>query len=191
MMTKLIISIRAFLLLTLLTGLIYPLLVTGIAGIVFPDKANGSLIMKNDSLIGSELIGQRFSSDRYFNSRPSTTGYSPLPSSGSNLGPSSRKLVDSVDARRDSFVLRNRLDSSIVVPAEMLFASGSGLDPHISPMAAILQVERIASNRHFNLEQQERLLELIRVHSEPPQWKFLGEPRVNVLKLNIALDELE
>lgn len=185
------ISIKIFLIFTILTGVMYPLLVTGIAQVVFPHQANGSLIIKDNKIIGSELIGQQSDSTIYFTSRPSAIGNNPLPSGGSNLGLTSKKLKDQFTERRNKFITFNQLDKNVEVPSEMLFASASGLDPHISPEAAQLQINRIVTARHFNNTQKERLKTLVEKMSEAPQLDCLGESRVNVLLLNIALDKLK
>jgi len=190
-MKSFIISIKIFLFLTVLTGILYPLLVTGIAQVVFPAKANGSLIIKNKQVIGSELIGQQFDSTIYFSSRPSAVSYNPLPSSGSNYGLTNQKLKELVAARKYQFVTFNNLDSLAVVPSEMLFASASGLDPHISPKAALLQVDRISRQRNFNMDQKQKLIQCVTNFTEPPQLLCFGEERVNVLMLNLELDKLD
>lgn len=184
-------ALKIFLLLTILTGVIYPLLVTGIAKAVFPDKADGSLLMKDKKITGSKLIGQNFDSVIYFTGRPSAVSYNPLPSGGSNLGPSNSKLSELVDERRLHFIRFNQLDSLTEVPAEMLFASASGLDPHISLQSAILQVERVANARGMNSTQKQQLMILVNNICEKPQYGFLGEERVNVLLLNSELDKLK
>ena len=184
-------SLRALLFFTILTGFMYPLFVTGIAQLAFKPKANGSLIIKDDRIIGSELIGQQFDSSIYFSSRPSAIAYNPLPSGGSNLGPTSIKLKNNVHERTILFNTINGFDSLKVVPSEMIFASASGLDPHISKAAAVLQVDRIARSRNFNSGQRIKLLNTIEEHTEAPQFGFLGMERVNVLALNLALDNPE
>jgi potassium-transporting ATPase KdpC subunit len=179
------ISIRMLAVLSVLTGLIYPLLMTGMAQTLLPHQANGSMIIENGGTVGSALIGQVFTSDKYFWGRPSAVGYNPLPSSGTNLGPTSAALRDSIDARAA------RLGSPVVtVPSDLLASSGSGLDPHISPGAAFYQIDRILIARGQDITARTRLETLIRRHTEPPQFGFLGEPRVNVLQLNLALDSL-
>ena len=189
-MKTLIISLKIFLVLTIVTGIIYPLFVTGIAQIVFPAKANGSLILINNKIIGSKLIGQQFDSVIYFSSRPSAILYNPLPSGGSNFGLTNTKLINLVNERKEQFITFNQLDSLTSVPSEMLFASASGLDPHISPKAALLQVERIVKARKFNIVQKRMLLLCIKDLTESPQFFCLGEKRVNVLLLNLSLDKL-
>jgi len=185
------IALKIFLVFTILTGILYPLLVTGIAQVVFPHQANGSLILKDNKIIGSELIGQQSDSTIYFSSRPSAIGNNPLPSGGSNLGLTSKKLKDQVTERKNKFIAFNQLDKNVEVPSEMLFASASGLDPHISPEAAELQISRIAKARSFSNVQKQKLKSLVEKMSEAPQLTCLGENRVNVLLLNIALDKLQ
>lgn len=190
-MRTLIISLKLFLMLTIVTGLAYPLLMTGIAQILFPEKANGSIILKNDQAIGSKLIGQQFGTNKYFVSRPSATNYNTLPSGGSNYGLTNTDLKLQADDRKNEFINFNHLDSLTEIPSEMMFASGSGLDPHISVKAAQLQIDRIAKTRQFNNKQKQELAGLIKKHTEPPQLKLLGEERVNVLLLNIDLDKIK
>jgi potassium-transporting ATPase KdpC subunit len=189
-MKTLLISLKIFLFFTILTGIIYPLLITGIAQLVFPFKANGSLIVKDHKTVGSELIGQQFDTATYFSSRPSAVSYNPLPSGGSNYGLTNQKLKDMVILRRKQFLTFNQLDMLTVIPSEMLFASASGLDPHISPQAAFLQVERIAKVRNLKDIEKQRLMQSIKALTEPPQFLCLGEQRVNVLVLNLELDKI-
>jgi K+-transporting ATPase ATPase C chain len=190
-MRTIIISIKLFLILTLLTGAVYPLLVTGIAQAAFHKKANGSLIFIDKKVIGSELIGQQFDNKKYFTSRPSAISYNPLPSGGSNYGLTNNKLKNLVTKRKKQFIVFNQLDSLSVIPSEMLFASASGLDPHISQEAALLQVERIAKARNFNTIQKQDLVQCVRSLTEMPQFLVLGEERVNVLILNLELDKID
>ena len=178
-------SVRILVVMTVITGIVYPLLVTGIAQVAFRDKANGSLIEKDGKIVGSRLIGQPFSDPKYFWSRPSAT--SPMPynaasSSGSNLGPTNPALLDAVKERI------SKLGEERPVPADLVTASGSGLDPHISPAAAEYQIARIAKARNIP---EARLRELVRAHTRGRQLGVLGEPRVNVLELNLALDALK
>jgi len=189
-MKPLLISLKIFLFFTILTGIVYPLAVTGISQVAFPSKANGSLIVRNENIIGSELIGQQFDSNIYFTSRPSAVSYNPLPSGGSNLGPTSLKLKSLVEERKSQFITFNQLDSGTIIPSEMLFASASGLDPHISPEAALLQVNRIAKARGFNELQKKQLIRLIHGSTEYPQFFCLGEKRINALLLNLKTDQI-
>jgi K+-transporting ATPase ATPase C chain len=184
------IALKFLLVMTILTGIIYPLLMTGVAQFVFATKANGSLIMKDGKIIGSELIGQKFDSSIYFWSRPSAIAYNPIPSGASNYGPTSDTLKKLVDARRVLFANMNSLKDPLSTPKEMAFASGSGLDPHISPEAAIIQVERISLARHFDNSQKEKLLKKLNELIARPQFFFLGEQRINVLVLNLELDKI-
>ena len=182
-------AVVSFLLLTLLTGIAYPLLVTGISQLAMPDRANGSMIMKDGKPAGSELIGQSFSDPRYFWSRPSATG--PMPnnasaSSGSNLGPTNPALMDAIKARVQALKDADP-GNSLPVPVDLVTASASGLDPHISPAAAQYQLARVARVRNLN---PDTLRKLVDEHTEGRQFGILGEPRVNVLELNLALDTL-
>jgi len=181
-------AIILFVLLSVLTGVIYPAVVTGLAHLLFPSQANGSLMTdRNDKLTGSRLIGQPFSSPGHFWGRPSATGpfpYNAGASSGSNLGPTNPALVDAVKARIQVLKAADP-DNKAPVPADLITASGSGLDPHISPAAAAYQVNRVAKARHIN---PEILRALIDANTESRQWSFLGEPRINVLTLNLELD---
>jgi K+-transporting ATPase ATPase C chain len=191
-MKTFIIALKIFLFLTILTGVVYPLLITGIAQIAFPAKANGSIIYKDNKAIGSQLIGQQFDSVIYFSSRPSAVSYNPLPSGGSNYGLTSIKLKNQVADRKTHFWKLNQLDSlKTTIPSEMLFASASGLDPHISPKAALLQIDRIASARKFKSVQKQKLVQCVLEHIEEPQFLCLGEQRINVLLLNIELDQIK
>lgn len=190
-MKTLLISLKIFFFFTVLTGIVYPLFVTGIAQSAFPSKANGSLIVKDNKTVGSELIGQQFDSTIYFTSRPSAVSYNPLPSGGSNYGLTNVKLKNLVTERKQQFIAFNQLDSLTVIPSEMLFASASGLDPHISSKAASMQVERIAKVRNLDNDQKQRLLQLIDELSEKPAFRILGGERINVLLLNLKLDEIK
>src|SRR5579864_3798379 len=186
MLRELMPAVRMTLVLTVLTGLLYPALVTGIAKLIFPHQANGSLIEVNGKVIGSELIGQKFSKPEYFQGRPSAAGdgYDAANSGASNLGPTSQKLVDRIKADAEKFRKENP-DFSGPMPADLLTASASGLDPHLSPASAAAQIARVARARGITQEQAQQLVDRL---IEPRQLGFLGEPRVNVLKLNLALD---
>lgn len=189
MKSQLIIAIKFLLVMTILTGIIYPFFMTGIAQLIFPYKANGSLIKKDGKIVGSELLGQKFDSTAYFWSRPSAIDYNPIPSGGTNLGPTSFKLKKQVSERRNFWLAKDSTIDSLAIPKEMLFASASGLDPHISPKAAMLQVDRIAKARGFNQSQKQQLIDLINIKSEKLQFTLFGEPRINVLMLNLELDK--
>lgn len=181
-------AVRTLAALSLLTGLVYPLLVTGIAQVLFPWRANGSLLLSEGEVVGSELIGQSFSDPKYFWPRPSAIAYQALPSSGSNLSPTSQVWLEQVRRRENELRTQNGLSPETSLPADLLFASGSGLDPHISPAAARLQIGRIALARGL---QPERIAALVETQIEAPQLGFLGEARLNVLLLNLALDRLK
>ena len=179
-----------FLLLTALTGIFYPLIVTGIAQLAFPEKANGSLIHKESGYAGAELIGQPFDDPKYFWGRPSATPdfpYNSASSSGSNLGPSNPVLMEAVKARVQALQKADPGNTSSI-PIDLVTSSGSGLDPHISPAAALYQASRVARSRGLS---EERVRYLVDQFTEPRQWGFLGEPRVNVLRLNLALDGMQ
>jgi potassium-transporting ATPase KdpC subunit len=190
-MKPLIISLKAFLFFTILTGVVYPLFITGLVQIIFPGKSSGSLIIKDNKVIGSALIGQQFDSAIYFTSRPSSISYNPLPSGGSNYGLTNSKLKQLVAERKHQFIAFNQLDSLTAIPSEMIFASASGLDPHISQKAALLQVNRIAKARNFDSFQKQRLVQCVVNLTETPQYNCLGKERINVLVLNIELDKLD
>ncbi len=185
------ISLKIFIFFTVLTGVLYPVFITVIANAAFPFKANGSIIIRDSTAVGSMLIGQEFDSPAYFSSRPSAVFYNPLPSGGTNLGLTNPKLKALVAERKSKFITYNQLDSLEVIPSEMLFASASGLDPHISPGAALLQVNRIAGERKFTGDQRKELTELIISLSEHPQFHLFGQYRINVFLLNLNLDEIK
>jgi K+-transporting ATPase ATPase C chain len=179
-----LISIWFTLATTVLCGLIYPLVVTGLAQALFHDRANGQLLEKNGKLIASSIIGQAFTGPSYFHSRPSAagTGYDPTASGGSNLGPTNKALVDRVNGDVQSLHAEN---PSAPIPVDLVTSSGSGLDPHISPAAAEFQVPRVARERHMS---EAELRAIVGRHTEGRQFGFLGEARVNVLELNLELD---
>jgi K+-transporting ATPase ATPase C chain len=183
--------------LTVITGLVYPLVMTGIAGVIFPRQAQGSLIEKDGKIIGSSLIGQVFADDKYFHGRPSATNapdpkdstktvdapYNASNSMGSNLGPTNKALIERVKGDVESLKKEN---ASSPVPIDLVTTSGSGLDPHISPEAALFQVPRVAKARNMT---EDRVRQLVSERTEGRFLGLLGEPRVNVLTLNLALDE--
>lgn len=187
------------LLLTAVTGIGYPLVITGFAQVAFPAQANGSLITRNNQVVGSELIGQNFTSDRYFRMRSSATSaldpsddtktidapYNAANSSGSNLGPLSKKLIDRVKADAEALL---KEANAKPLPVDAVTASASGLDPHISPAFAMLQVARVAQARSVS---PERVAKLVAEYTEGRLFGIIGEPRVNVLNLNLALDALK
>jgi len=192
-MTKLITQcIRQTLLWSVITGIAYPLVITFIAQVAFKDQANGSLVTRDGKVIGSAMLAQQFTGTNYFWPRPSACTYGSSPSglvasSGSNLGPTSGALHTNVMNNISAFISGNNLPTNTVVPPDMLFASASGLDPHISPEAAQLQVARVAASRGIG---EDKVKALVDRFTEPPQWGFLGQARVNVLLLNVALDEM-
>ena len=204
MLKNIVVSIRVTLVLAAITGLVFPLLITGLAQAFFPRQANGSLITKNGTIIGSELIGQSFTKPNYFHSRPSSagSGYAGEASGGSNLGPTSQKLImgveDDPSTKKvdESFAgvkqltanyrQENNLDADAKVPVDAVTRSASGLDPDISVENALMQAGRVAAQRHL---EEKSVKDLIAKHTTPRQFGFLGEPHVNVLLLNMALDE--
>jgi len=186
MKKNLITAVLMTLVTTVLFGLAFPIVITGLAQVLFPRQANGELLTKNGRVVGSRWIGQSFSSLGYFHSRPSSagTGYDATDSGGSNLGPTNQSLVARVQGDADRLQAEN---PGVAIPMDMLTSSGSGLDPHISPEAAEFQVPRIARERGVS---EDVVREAVRQHTEARQFGFLGEPRVNVLVLNLTLDEI-
>jgi K+-transporting ATPase ATPase C chain len=199
-MTKnaIISAARMFLVLLVVTGIVYPVVMTLAAGALFPSQASGSLVTVDGQVVGSSLMAQPFTADRYFWPRPSAVNYGIDPvtgglaaSGGSNLGPTSADLQKAIQERAAVIRAKNGLAPDAPIPPDLLFASGSGLDPHISPAAARLQIDRVAKARGFSAAQQDQLTALVESSIEYPQLGVLGEPRVNVLMLNLALDQLK
>jgi potassium-transporting ATPase KdpC subunit len=173
--------------LMILTGLAYPMLVTGLAQLLFPQQANGSLIIENGRIVGSSLIGQRFAGPRYFHPRPSAAGagYDPLASGGTNRGPTDAKLADTLIANAVDSIIANDGAKRGKIPADLASSSGSGLDPDISPASAMIQIARVANARNVD---SVTVADIVARHIQGRQFGLFGEPRVNVLSLNLALD---
>lgn len=187
MKRNLLISIWMTLATTVLLGIVYPLVVTALAQVLYPDRANGELIESRGKLVGSRLIGQPFTSPGYFHSRPSAAGpagYDPTQSGGSNLAPTNKALLDRVSASVQTLQAEN---PNVPIPIDLVTASASGLDPDISPASAEFQISRVARERKMN---EDDLRALVQRHTERRQFGYLGEPRVNVLELNLDLDEI-
>ncbi len=183
---NLVVAVLMTVVTTVLLGFVYPMLVTVLAQAIFPAQANGQLIVRDGQVIGSPLIAQEFSSPQYFHPRPSAagSGYDAANSAGSQLGPTNRKLIDTI---RENVASARRDNPGRPVPIDLVTASASGLDPHISPAAAEFQVPRVTRTRGIA---EHDLRRLVLEHTDGRQWGFLGEPRVNVLELNLALDKL-
>jgi K+-transporting ATPase ATPase C chain len=191
MKTTFLPAVRLFLALTLLTGLVYPLAVTAVARLCFPQAAGGSLVVREGQVVGSELLAQGFTNLAMFWPRPSSADFAAVPSGASNKGPTSADLKKAIEGRAAALRAAHGLPADAPVPPDLLTASGSGLDPHISPEAARFQIERVAKARGFTVAQRERLGRLVESLIEPPQLGFLGEPRVSVLRLNLALNAVQ
>ena len=187
MKKNLIIAVLMTIVTTVLLGIIYPLVVTGLSQVLFKDKANGQLISRNGEVLGSRIIGQGFTSAKYFHSRPSAAGngYDAANSGGTNFGPTNQKLIDRV--KQDAATAQAE-NGAAPVPVDLITTSASGLDPHITPAAAEFQVARIARERGLS---EQAVRDLVSKYTEGRQLGFLGEPRVNVLELNLALDALQ
>jgi potassium-transporting ATPase KdpC subunit len=188
LMTQLGISVVATLLLAVIVSGIYPLVVWGIAQALFPEKADGSLVVRDGKIIGSELIAQNFTDPKYFHPRPSAAGdvgYDATNSGGSNLGPTSKKFIGAVKERIGAYRAENNLPAAASVPADAVTASASGLDPHISVKNALIQATRVAKARGIG---ENEVQAKVKAHIEGRDLGILGEPRVNVLKLNLSLD---
>jgi K+-transporting ATPase ATPase C chain len=190
MRRQLLAAVVIFLALTLFTGLVYPLAMTGVSQVLFPNRADGSLVKRDGKVVGSRLIGQNFSGPRYFHPRPSAAGdgYDAMSSSASNLGPTNPDLISEVRKRVAAYRAENRVPSGTAVPADAVTASGSGLDPQVSVANARLQAPRVAEARGMSVA---GVLDLIDEHTDGRSLGFLGEPGVNVLELNLALDSTQ
>jgi potassium-transporting ATPase KdpC subunit len=186
MKKNLLIALWFTLVTTVMFGVLYPLAITGLAQVLFPNRANGQLIERNGKIVGSRIIGQSFTGPGYFHSRPSSagTGYDPTSSSGSNLGPTNKLLIERVTSDVQKLQTEN---PNVPVPVDLVTASGSGLDPDVSPAAAEFQIPRVAHSRGMK---EDDVRTLVRKHTERRDLGFLGEPRVNVLELNLDLDSL-
>lgn len=187
-MPRFMTALKAFAIFALLLGLFYPLFITGISQLLMSETANGSLIEKNGKIIGSSLIGQKFTQPEYFHSRPSFINYDATNSGGSNLAPTSAKLIAQTTTRIAQIRTENSLNTTVTIPADMALTSGSGLDPHISPTNALLQLPRVAQARHLSSTTIEKLID------ENTDLDFIGiwgKAGVNVLKLNLSLDEIQ
>jgi K+-transporting ATPase ATPase C chain len=187
-MRELKISVLFFLIMSFLFGIVYPLSMTGTARLLFPHKSGGSLIIFKNEIIGSGLIGQNFTSARYFHGRPSASDYDATNSGGSNYGPTTGKFVDLVEKRVDQVRRQNGLMPDTKVPPDLVLASGSGLDPHISLESARIQVDRIARERGINIS---AIMEVLNKTAEKRYFGLFGDVYVNVLKLNLALDDMQ
>jgi len=184
-------ALKFLALMIILTGVLYPGLVTAITSLFFPEKAGGSLVERNGRVTGSKLIGQNFDSQKYFWSRPSFNNYNSLPSAASNLGLLNPLLAEDIIQREQTFLQTNKMKDNLKIPPEMLTASASGLDPHISPAAALLQLTRVAKARGMDKNKQHQIIGLINDMTEKRQFSLLGEPRINVFLLNLRLDSLK
>lgn len=187
MKNHLIVGLKITLVTLMLFGVVYPLLITGIAKIIAPNGGKGQEILVKGKVAGFELIGQKFDNDKYFNGRPSAVDYNAASTGGSNKGPSNPEYLDQVKARIDTFLIHNPTVNKAQIPVDLVTASGGGLDPHISPSSALVQVDRIAHVRNLD---KEKVMTLVKEHIERPILG-MGTARVNVLRLNIALDELK
>ena len=190
MIKNIIKSLLLLIIFTIILGLLYPLVITGISKIIFPKKSAGSLIYNGDKIIGSELIGQSFSGEKYFHSRPSSAGqdgYDSMSSAGSNLAPTNKDFILIVGERINIFRRENYINDGTLIPSDIVTASGSGLDPHISVDSALLQIKRISKIRSIP---EEKIEKLVLDNIETRQLGFLGELKINVLKLNLLLDNL-
>jgi len=181
-------SFKALALFTVLLGIVYPLLVTLVGQLLFYRQSNGSIVLNNNKVVGSMLIGQKFENDKYFTSRPSSIDYNPFPSGGSNLSITDRRLIEDFQTRKKNFINNNSIDKDDAIPSEMLFASGSGVDPHISKLSALMQLNRISAKRNLD---KTKLTAIIDSLSSKRIIGLFGDEYVNVLELNLTLDGLK
>jgi K+-transporting ATPase ATPase C chain len=188
MKTYLMIALKMTFITLVIFGLLYPLLVTGIAKLIAPNGGNGEEVTINGKVVGFELIGQRFDDDRYFNSRPSAVDYNAAATGGSNKGPTNPDYLAQVQARIDTFLIHNPTVKKEEIPVDLVTASGGGLDPHISVAAAKVQIDRIARIRNIS---REKLNELVFEHTESPLLEMFGTSKIHLLRLNIALDKIK
>lgn len=189
-MRHLLVALKLFVLMTVVLGLAYPLFILAIAQMTMKEQANGSLLSQDGLIVGSRLLAQKFTEDRYFWPRPSSTDHSALPSGSSNLGPTSAKLKSEIAERRSRLAQFNP-ESKDGVPFELLFASASGLDPHISPKGARFQIDRIAKSRKLDDSKRKQLIEMVETAIDNSNFSLVGMPCINVLQLNLSLDRLE
>lgn len=181
-------ALLTYVLFSVLTGIIYPLLMTGVSQVFFPYKANGSLLQVKERIVGSELIGQSFTKPEYFHGRPSAVNYDAKNSGATNWGPTNQKLINQVDSTANKFRYQNGLPTNAVLPADIVTSSSSGLDPHITLSAALLQVPRVAKVRGLK---ESVIYDLVNQYTEKPFWGMIGQPIVNVLEINIALNSIK
>jgi potassium-transporting ATPase KdpC subunit len=182
------ISLKALALFTVLLGIVYPLFVMLAGQLLFYCQSNGSIVLNNNKVVGSMLIGQKFESDKYFTSRPSSINYNPFPSGGSNLSTTDKRLIEDFQIRRKNFINDNAIGKDDAIPSEMLFASGSGVDPHISKLSALMQLNRISAKRNLD---KTKLTAIIDSLSSKRIFGLFGDEYVNVLELNLTLDGLK
>ena len=188
-MKSIVTALKVFAVMAVLTGIIYPLLITAVSHLAFNKQANGSLIINNGQIKGSELIAQKFDQDKYFWPRPSAVDYNTLSSGGSNLSATSKQLKDQISGRESILLKADPTKKANEIPSDLLYASASGLDPHISVAAALFQVDRILKARRLDLSNKADMIGLINKVEQDRDFKLLGEPRINVLILNILLDK--
>jgi len=181
-------SLKVFVFFTVILGIVYPLFVTLVGQLLFYRQSNGSIVLNNKKVVGSMLIGQKFESDKYFTSRPSSINYNPFPSGGSNLSVTDKRLIRDSQTREKNFIKNNAIGKDDTIPSEMLFASGSGVDPHISKLSALMQLNRISAKRNLD---KTKLTAIIDSLSSKRIFGLFGDEYVNVLELNLTLDGLK